>query len=59
MPSICVIIILKSNTGTHTSNLLTSSLLNGSPDVKLTYHYILSGKYDEEKEQISKTVSKH
>ena len=27
---------------------ITSSLLNGSPDIELTYHYIMSGKYHEE-----------
>ena len=27
---------------------ITSSLLNGSPDIELTYHYYMSGKYDEE-----------
>ena len=27
---------------------ITSSLLNGSQDIELTYHYIMSGKYDEE-----------
>ena len=27
---------------------ITSSLLNGSPDIELTYHYIMSGKCDEE-----------
>ena len=27
---------------------ITSSLFNGSPDIELTYHYIISGKYDEE-----------
>ena len=27
---------------------ITSSLLNGSPDIELTYHYIMSGKYNEE-----------
>ena len=31
---------------------ITSSLLNGSPDIKLTYHYIMSGKYDEEFELV-------
>ena len=29
---------------------ITSSLLNGSPDIELTYHYIRSGKYNEEEE---------
>ena len=29
---------------------ITSSLLNGSPDIELTYHYYMSGKYDEEVE---------
>ena len=29
---------------------ITSSLLNGSPDIELTYHYIRSGKHDEEKD---------
>ena len=29
---------------------ITSSLLNGSPDIELTYHYYKSGKYAEEKE---------
>ena len=32
---------------------ITSSLLNGSPDIELTYHYIMSGKYDEEMELLS------
>ena len=32
---------------------ITSSLLNGSPDIELTYHYIRSGKYDEESELLS------
>ena len=27
---------------------ITSSLLNGSPDIELTYHYYMSGKYIEE-----------
>ena len=27
---------------------ITGSLLNGSPDIKLTYHYFTSGKYNEE-----------
>ena len=27
---------------------ITSSLLNGSPDIELTYHYYISGKCDEE-----------
>ena len=31
---------------------ITSSLLNGSPDIELTYHYIMSGKYDEERDLI-------
>ena len=31
---------------------ITSSLLNGSPDIELTYHYFMSGKYDEEVELI-------
>ena len=31
---------------------ITSSLLNGSPDTELTYHYIMSGKYDEEEELV-------
>ena len=31
---------------------ITSSLLNGSPDIKLTYHYIMSGKYVEEIELV-------
>ena len=31
---------------------ITSSLLNGSPDIELTYHYIRSGKYNEEKELV-------
>ena len=31
---------------------ITSSLLNGSPDIELTYHYIMSGKYDEEIELV-------
>ena len=31
---------------------ITGSLLNGSPDVKLTYHYFMSGKYDEEVELV-------
>ena len=32
---------------------ITSSLLNGSPDIELTYHYIRSGKYDEEIKLVS------
>ena len=32
---------------------ITSSLLNGSPDIELTYHYISSGKYREERELVS------
>ena len=31
---------------------ITSSLLNGSPDIELTYHYIMSGKCDEEIELV-------
>ena len=31
---------------------ITSSLLNGSPDIELTYHYIRSGKYHEERELV-------
>ena len=31
---------------------ITSSLLNGSPDIELTYHYIRSGKFDEEHELV-------
>ena len=31
---------------------ITSSLLNGSPDIELTYHYIMSGKYNEEEELV-------
>ena len=31
---------------------ITSSLLNGSPDIELTYHYIMSGKYNEEEKLI-------
>ena len=31
---------------------ITSSLLNGSPDIELTYHYIMSGKYSEELELV-------
>ena len=31
---------------------ITSSLLNGSHDIELTYHYIMSGKYDEEVELV-------
>ena len=31
---------------------ITSSLLNGSPDIELTYHYISSGKYNEERELV-------
>ena len=27
---------------------ITGSLLNGSPDIELTYHYLMSGKYNEE-----------
>ena len=29
---------------------ITSSLLNGSPDIELTYHYIMSGKFEQEAE---------
>ena len=31
---------------------ITSSLLNGSSDIELTYHYIMSGKYYEERELV-------
>ena len=31
---------------------ITSSLLHGSPNIELTYHYIRSGKYDEEYELV-------
>ena len=31
---------------------ITSSLLNGSPDIELTHHYIMSGKYNEELELV-------
>ena len=31
---------------------ITSSLLNGSPDIELTYQYIRSGKYDEEEDLV-------
>ena len=31
---------------------ITSSLLNGSPDIELTYHYYMSGKDDEETELV-------
>ena len=31
---------------------ITSSLLNGSHDIELTYHYIRSGKYNEEEELV-------
>ena len=31
---------------------ITSSLLNGSPDIELTYHYIRSGKANEEEELV-------
>ena len=31
---------------------ITGSLLNGSPDIELTYHYIMSGKFDEEVELV-------
>ena len=32
---------------------ITSSLLNGSPDIELTYHYYMSGKCDEESELVN------
>ena len=32
---------------------ITSSLHNGSPDIELTYHYIKSGKYNEEVELVN------
>ena len=31
---------------------INSSFLNGSPDIELTYHYIMSGKYNEEIELV-------
>ena len=31
---------------------ITSSLLNGSPDIELTYHYFMTGKYDEEEDLV-------
>ena len=33
-------------------NKMTSSLHNVSPDIELTYHYFMSGKYDEELELV-------
>ena len=33
-------------------NEITSSLHNGSPDIELTYHYFMSGKYNEELELV-------
>ena len=32
---------------------ITSSLLNGSPNIELTYHYIMSGEYYEEEELVT------
>ena len=32
---------------------ISDSLLNGSPDIELTYHYFMSGKYDEELELLN------
>ena len=32
---------------------ITSSLLNGSPDIELTYHYFMSSKFDEERELVN------
>ena len=32
---------------------ITNSLLNGSPDIELTYHYIMSDKFDEEIELVN------
>ena len=32
---------------------IASSLHNGSPDIKLTYRYIMSGKFDEEEELVA------
>ena len=32
---------------------ITSSLLNGSPDIELTYYYLWSGKYDEDRELVN------
>ena len=40
--------ILKSRIKQH--NKITSSLHNGSPDIELTHHYFMSGKYSEEQE---------
>ena len=31
---------------------ITSSLLNGSPDIELTYHYFMSGKHNEDAELV-------
>ena len=31
---------------------ITSSLLNGSPDIEMTYQYIMSGKYGKERELV-------
>ena len=36
----------------HIKLNITSSLLNGSPDIELTYFYIMSGKCDEERELV-------
>ena len=33
-------------------NEITSSIHNGSPDIELTYHCFMSGKYDEEEELV-------
>ena len=45
-----VLPIIKLNIKLHKQ--ITSSLLNGSPDIELTYHYFMSGKYDEENELV-------
>ena len=34
-------------------NKMASSLHNGSPDIELTYHYFMSGKYNEELELVN------
>ena len=37
-------------------NKITSSLHNGSPDIDLTYHYFMSGKFIEEKELLENNL---
>ena len=44
--SILILPLIKFHIKLHKQ--ITCSLLNGSPDIELIYHYFMSGKYDED-----------